>query len=120
MTASGRRGVSSTDLDHRISIWRSELVDDGTATVPGAPAQIGKRSAKKADISDGERLRAGELAQEITTRWTVRSDALTRSVAGGDTIRHRGRVYEVIGTKEIAGRFVGIEITTAARPDARS
>lgn len=119
MTTRARGGLSSTDLDHRISIWRSGLVDDGTATVPGVPVQIGKRSAKKADISDGERLRAKELAQEVTTRWTVRSDALTRSIAGSDIIKHRGRSYEVVGTKEVSGRFVGIEITTTARPDLR-
>lgn len=119
MPAGARHGLSSTELDHRISIWRSTLIDDGTATVPGAPAEIGKRSAKRVDIKDGERIRAKELGQELTTRWTVRSDALTRTIAGGDIIKHRGRSYEVVGTKEVSGRFVGIEITTAARPDSR-
>jgi hypothetical protein len=112
-------GLRATDLDHRISIWRSAPVDDGTATVAGSPAEVGKRSAKRADISDGERMRAGELGQRLTTRWTVRSDALTRTIAGGDVVVHRGVTYDVVGTKEISGRFVAIEITTASRPDAR-
>lgn len=113
------RGLAATDLDRRISIWRSALVDDGTATVAGEPAEIGKRSAKRADISDGERMRAGELGQKLTTRWTVRSDAITRTIVGGDVIKHRGVAYDVVGTKEIPGRLVAIEITTASRPDAR-
>ena len=111
--------ASAGRFDRRISIWRSELVDDGTATVPGEPAEIGKRWAKRSDISDGERMRAGENAQDLTTRWTVRSDSLTRTIAGGDALRHKGVVYEVTGTKEGTEREDEIEITTAARLDAR-
>lgn len=112
-------GLSAAELDHRISIWRSSLIDDGTARVQGPPAEVGRRSAKRVDVKDGERLRAKELGQELTTRWTVRSDSLTRSIAGGDIIKHRGRTYAVIGTKEVPGRLVGIEVTTVARPDVR-
>jgi head-tail adaptor len=111
--------MAAGEFDRRISIWRSEGVDDGTATVDGPPAEIGKRWAKKADISDGERMRAGENAQDLTTRWTVRSDSLTRTIAGGDVLKHKGRVYEVVGTKEGLEREDVIEITTAARPDAK-
>lgn len=110
---------SAAQYDKRISIWRSELVDDGTATVQGPPAEIGKRWAKKADISDGERMRGGENAQDLTTRWTVRSDSLTRTIAGGDVLQHKGIAYEVKGTKERAEREDEIEITTSARLDAR-
>lgn len=106
-------------FDRRVSIWRSERIDDGTATVDGPPAEIGKRWARKADVSDGERIRAKENAQDLTTRWTVRSDSLTRTIAGGDILQHRGISYEVIGTKEGLERDDVIEITTAARPDAR-
>ena len=119
MAAGARRGLSTTELDHRISFWRSSPIDDGTATVDGPPAEIGRRSAKRVDVKDGERMRANQQGQELTTRWTVRSDALTRSIVGGDFIKHRKATFAVIGTKEVTGRFVGIEITTAARPDIR-
>lgn len=111
--------ASAGQFDRRVSIWRSERIDDGTATVDGPPAQVGKRWAKKADISDGERMRAGENAQDLTTRWTLRSDSLTRTIAGGDVLRHKGVDYEVKGTKERREREDEIEITTAARLDAR-
>ncbi|MEO7468903.1 MAG: head-tail adaptor protein [Sphingobium limneticum] len=112
--------TSAGEFDRRITIWRAGLIDDGTATVQGTPAEIGKRWAKKVDVKDGERLRAGENAQELTTRFTVRSDTLTRTIIGGDIIKHRGITYAVTGTKERFEREDVIEITTAARPDALS
>lgn len=109
--------IAAGELDRRVSIWRSELIDDGTATVPGPPAEIAERWAKKSDVSDSERVRASELGQEVTTRWLVRSDALTRTITGKDELRYKGRVYVVTGTKETSEREDGIEITTMMRPD---
>lgn len=113
--------TSAGEFDRRITIWRAGLIDDGTATVQGPPVEIGKRWAKKADISDGERfgekIQAGQNSQNLTTRWTVRSDTLTRSITGADIIKHRGITYAVTGTKERFEREDVIEITTAARPD---
>lgn len=109
--------MSAGSFDRRISIWRAGMVDDGTATVQGEPVEIGKRWARKQDVSDGERLKAGENGQELTTRFTVRSSDLTRSIIGGDVIKHKGIIYAVVGTKERSERDDVIEITTAARPD---
>ena len=61
--------IDAGELDRRIEIWRAVQIDDGTATVLGAPAKVGSRWAKKTDVSDGERVRAAERGQEITTRW---------------------------------------------------
>lgn len=109
--------ASAGAFDKRISIWRAALVDDGTASVPGDPGLLTKRWAKKQDVSDGEKFKSGENAQELSTRWTVRSDAVTRTIGGGDIIKHKGIVYGVVGTKERQEREDVIEITTAARPD---
>lgn len=109
--------MSAGEFDRRITIWRGGEVDDGTATVQGPLAQIGKRWAKKVDVKDSERLRANENAQELTSRFTVRADALTRTIIGGDVIKHKGVTYAVTGTKERREREDVIEITTAARPD---
>lgn len=107
------------EFNRRIAIWRSEPIDDGTATVDGPPAEIGKRWAKKRDASDGERFRAGEQGQELTTRFVVVSDSLTRTITGRDTIMLGGVSYSVTGTKEVDAlrRNDGIEITCASRPD---
>jgi head-tail adaptor len=114
--------IAAGELDRRIIIMRPGLVDDGTATVPGGLAEIGRRRAKKTDVSDGERVRAAEQSQDITTRFLVRSDALTRTITGKDVVIYRGRSgdipFEVVGTKESIERDDGIEITATARPDA--
>lgn len=112
--------ASAGIFDRRISIWRGEEVDNGLSTVAGEPAEIGKRWAKKQDVSDAERVRAAQNAQELTTRWTVRSDALTRTITGGDILKHKGIAYGVTGTKEGREREDVIEITTVARPDVRA
>jgi SPP1 family predicted phage head-tail adaptor len=109
--------IAAGELDRRIAIWRAAMVDDGTATDLGVPTQIGKRWAKKTDISDAERVRASEQGQAITTRFLVRADPLTRTITGKDTIRHKRREYEVVGAKDSDEREDGIEITVTARPD---
>ncbi|EJL23974.1 head-tail adaptor protein [Novosphingobium sp. AP12] len=106
------------ELNRRISIWRAETVDDGTATVEGEPAEIGKRWAKKQDVSDGERLRASQQGQELATRFTVLSDSLTRTITGKDILMCEGVSFQVVGTKDIgARRHDGIEITCSSQPD---
>lgn len=107
------------ELNRRITIMRSETIDNGVATVEGAPVAIGKRWAKKKDTSDGERFRAGEQGQDLTTRFTVLSDRLTRTINGRDTIVLGSATYSVVGTKEVDAlrRNDGIEITCTSRPD---
>ncbi|MDB5733225.1 MAG: hypothetical protein JWQ03_3120 [Variovorax sp.] len=112
--------VDPGELDRRIAIFRAGTIDDGMATVRGEMGEIGRRWARKRDVSDGERVRAAEQSQEITTRFLVRSDALTRTITGKDLIRYpaaSGRFYEVTGTKESDEREDALEITATARPD---
>lgn len=115
--------IASGELDRRIAIMRALLIDDGTATVAGVPIEIGKRWAKKTDISDGERVRAAEQSQEITARFLVRSDELTRTITGKDVVMYIGKAgrtaFEVVGTKESVDREDGIEISAVARPDVQ-
>lgn len=110
--------IDPGELDKRITIWRASIEDDGTATVEGPPAKIGKRWAKKTDISDAERMAAGENASSVTTRFLVMSDSLTRTITAKDDLRHKGRSYEITGIKESGEREDGIEITTSTRTDA--
>lgn len=106
------------DLNRRITIMRAGEIDDGTATVQGPPVAIGQRWAKKVDASDGERFRAAQQGQELSTRFTVLSDSLTRTITGKDVLMCEGLPYHVVSTKELGlRRHDGIEITTTARPD---
>ncbi len=104
------------DLDRLITILRSAPLDDGTAIVDGPPASVGNWWASKTDISDGERVRAAQNEQEITTRFVVRWDEVTSRITGKDFILFESLMYEVVGTKEVEGRHEGIEITANAQP----
>lgn len=109
--------IPPSELDKRITFVRAVAVDDGTAKVPGEPAPIGSRSAKKTDIGDSERLSAGENATNLTSRFLVRADSLTQSIGGKDTIEYGGRSYTIVGVKDSAKYLDVIEITTASRSD---
>ncbi|RSU21205.1 phage head completion protein [Sphingomonas koreensis] len=109
--------LAAGELDRRVQIWRAVPVDNGTATVPGEPAKIATRWARKLDVSDSERVRAAEQGQELGTRFLMRSDPVTREITGKDQLWHRGRFYEVTGVKESAEREDAVEIATVARPD---
>ena len=87
------------------------------ASVPGPMTPIANRWAMKTDVSDGERMRASQLGQDITSRFLVRDDSVTRTITGKDMLVCEGRTYAVDSTKEYGGRRVGIEITATARPD---
>ncbi len=107
-------GLAAGELDRRVRILRAGTIDDGMSTVTGPHAEIGKRWAKKTDVSDAERVRAAQAGMTVTTRFLMRSDALTRSIGGSDRLECQATTYEVIGTKEWGGRNVGVEITATS------
>lgn len=105
------------ELNRLVSIERSSRIDDGTASVDGPAISIGQRWAKKVDISDGERIAAGELGTFLASRFVMRADALTRAIGGKHVLRYQGTPYYVVGVKELGRRGKAIEITTASRSD---
>lgn len=109
--------IPAGELDRRVAILRPSSLDDGTATVAGPLAEAGKRWAKKTDVSDGERMRAAQEGQTLTTRFLVRADALTKAIDSTYALTCAGVTYQVTGTKEWGGRNIGVEITTTSQPD---
>ncbi|WP_235529551.1 phage head completion protein [Sphingomonas sp. Leaf242] len=110
--------IDPGELDRRIELWRSADVDDGTATVKGEPAKLTARWARKIDVKDGEKASAGENAATLASRFLVLSDSVTRTLnPASDTLRYKGRSYEIVGVKESGERDDGIEITTSSRTD---
>lgn len=105
------------ELNRLVSIERASRIDDGTASVDGPPVTIGQRWARKTDISDGERVAAGELGTFLASRFVMRADTLTRSIGGKNVIRYQGTPYYVVGVKELGRRGKAVEITTASRSD---
>lgn len=106
----------SGKLDRRLQFRRATLADDGfqqaeTWADHGAPVW-----GSKADISDGERWRAGEVAAHVTARFQVRSSAFSRAITPKDRLVCDGQTYDISGIKEVGRRYM-LEITAAARAD---
>lgn len=113
------RTLAAGDLDRLIIILRAPIVDDGISRTLGTPVEIGRRWAKREDASDGEKFRAAQQAQDLTTRFTVRWDAFTLAIASTDILTCEGETFEITGNKEARDydRRSAREITAAARPD---
>lgn len=108
--------LSAGELDRRVQFQAVTTTDDGYAEVE-AWANVGSpRWAKRQDVSDGEKYRAQANISELLTRFTVRSDSLTRSLTTRDRLTSEGTLFHIVGIKEI-GRREYMEITAAARSD---
>jgi SPP1 family predicted phage head-tail adaptor len=103
-------------LDRRLQFRRATITDDGLAKSETWADHGSPVWAAKADVSDGERWRAGEVAAHITTRFRVRWSLFTAGITPKDRLACEGRSYDITGIKEI-GRREGLEITAAARAD---
>ena len=103
-------------LDSRIQFRRAAKVDDGFAKVEQFADHGPELWAGKVDVSDGERLRAGELSATITARFVVPSMVLTRGITPKDQLVYNGATYAIYGIKELGKRW-RLEITAGARID---
>lgn len=113
------------DLDRRVTILRAvpSTNDFNEEVFDWSP--IGNRAAKREDVSDGERAVAGTLGAALMSRFTVRSDSLTRTITPKDRLQHGGttdvpHVWEITGVKESRdGRrqFIEISATREIDPD---
>lgn len=108
--------MTAGKLDRRISFERFTVTDDGYQSVETWAAHGGAVYASKTDVSDGERMRAGEVSASLTSRFVVRSSNFTRGLTPKDRIKYKGNAFNIFGTKEL-GRNDYIEITAGARTD---
>lgn len=104
---------SAGKLDRRIQFRRFTLVDDGFGKVEQFADHGDPVSASKTDVSDGERMRAGEVSAVLTARFEVRSSTFTRNLTAKDALTYRGTTYAIFGIKEV-GRNKRLEITAGA------
>lgn len=109
--------MSAGPLDRRVQFRRATEGTDGFGQTEtwgnhGTPVW-----AHKAEVSDGERWRAGEVAAHITTRFRVRYSAFTAGITPKDRLTCEGRTYDISGIKEVGPRRTFFEITAAARVD---
>lgn len=113
----------SGDLDRRLQFRRAALITDGFGTrlnwnvsAPEADNLGSPVWGSRRDVSDGEKAGAGTVFAEISARFVIRSSSFTRAITPQDRLVEGGRVFEIIGIKEM-GRRDRLEITAVARAD---
>lgn len=103
----------SGSLDRRVQFQRAEVADDGLSPVETFENYGNPVPARKADISDGERWRAGAVEADLTTRFVIRWSSFSRSLTARDRLTCDGETYNIVGIKETRGRRQWLEITAA-------
>ena len=74
--------------------------------------------AHRRDMSDQERLAAGEEAGALQARFVVRSNTKTRALTTDDRLVLRGVTWNIVGVKQLdQGRNTYMEITAVVASD---
>lgn len=106
-------------LDRRITLQRlTEGAQDGFGHPAETWADLTTVSASRADVSDGERVSAGQRDSALMSRFVVRSSAVARTVTTLDRISYGGDTWSIKGVKETGdGRLRFIELTAVRDSD---
>jgi head-tail adaptor len=104
-------------LDRIAQFRRATLSDGPLGQVETWADHGGTVPVSKADVSDGERWRAGEVQAHITTRFRLRWSGFSAGLTPRDRLICEGREYDISAIKEVGHRGGFLEITAAARAD---
>ena len=106
-------------LDRRITLQRAtEGAQDGFGQPATTWATLATVWASRADVSDGERVSAGQRDSALMARFVIRSSIAARSVTTQDRLTHEGATWQIKGVKETGdGRLRFIEITAVKDSD---
>ena len=107
------------NLDRRITIQRAtEGAQDGFGHPALTWATLATVWASRADISDGERIAAGQRDTALMSRFVIRSSTTARTISTLDRISHDGATWQIKGVKQTGdGRLRFIEITAVQDSD---
>jgi head-tail adaptor len=95
------------------------LTSDGFGSAEVWADEGDPQPAKKEDVSDGERWRAGETQAHVTARFRVRQNAFTDAITPAWRLACQGLEYDIVGKREpkdTRGRWW--EFLAAARNDS--
>lgn len=111
--------ASIGNLDRRITFQRNTPgVPDGFGLPAESWADIGTVWASRNDVSDGEKVSAGQASGALLSRFVVRSSSLTLTLNGKDRISYGDAIWNILGVKETGdGRNRFLEITAVRESD---
>ena len=101
-------------LDRRITLQRATLTTDAYNAIVETFAPLSTVWAQAVPVSDGEKMRAGEVYSNLSMRFTIRWSTVVATLDTKDRVLFDGRLFDILGIKEI-GRHEGLEITAATR-----
>ncbi|MET4634975.1 phage head closure protein [Kaistia defluvii] len=108
--------MATGPLDRRITIERYVSARDALNNPVEAWSPLATVWASKTDVRDSEKFAAKENGASIETRFQIRWSTDVADVNPKDRINYGGRVFDIVGVKEI-GRREGLEISATARAD---
>lgn len=115
-------------LRERITLQRWETTGVDAFNEPvGDWVDVATVSASKADVSDGEKVRAAQTGATLTSRFQIRASSQLAGMGAAWRLIHHGRfgdaAYAISGVKDLlsaSGAPEGKEITAAAEADGVS
>ena len=75
-------------------------------------------AAWRSDVSDAEKVSAGQINAVRMSRFIIRSSVDSRTIDANDRINYDGKYWDIHGSKETSkGRLQYIELTAMAQAD---
>lgn len=105
-------------LDRRITIERVASVPNTYNEPVETWSVLITVWAQRKDVSNSEKLAAGEVGSALNSRFVIRSSSITRTVTPVDRINYDQAIWNIQGVKEtLEGQNRFLEITAARRTD---
>ncbi|MFN3584839.1 phage head closure protein [Phenylobacterium sp.] len=104
------------ELDRRVTLLYATTEPNGLGEEVETWRTLATVWASYSPTSDGERVRAAEVAAVIEARFRIRWSRSLTALTPKNRLRFEGREFNIIGVKEI-GRREGLEISAAARAE---
>jgi SPP1 family predicted phage head-tail adaptor len=110
--------MSAGKLDRRIVIERATSTPNAFNEPVLVWAPLLTVWAERKDVSDAEKMSAGQISSMLMSRFVIRSSAAAKGVKPADRVNYDGRVWNIYGAKETSdGRNRFIEITAGTSLD---
>lgn len=110
--------MAAGKVDRRIVIQRATTVPNELNEPVETWATYATVWASREDVSDGEKMSAGQVSSMLMSRFVIRSSLTAKGVTPKDRISHDGGIWNIFGIKETRhGRNRFIEITAGRKLD---
>lgn len=110
--------MEAGDLDRRVTFQQStDALNEFNESIQ-TWSDLATVWARRRDVSDGEKVAAGQVGATLMSRFVIRSSVATRKIAPINRIHHDDKIWNIIGIKQAdEGRDRFLEITAITSVD---